>query len=103
MRVVQPWLGAPRRLMWSFGLLLLLPAVAVGWLGFRLIEQDRELTLRQSRERRDTAADRLVARFRRLTKGCTASILSSPCRRSQLGASKWWLVRHAARVVSPTS
>ena len=36
------WLGASRRLILSFVLVLLVPAVAVVWLGARLIEQDRD-------------------------------------------------------------
>ena len=55
------WLGASRRLILSFVLVLLVPAVAVVWLGARLIEQDRALASRQLRERRESAADRLIA------------------------------------------
>ena len=54
-------LGASRRLILSFVLVLLVPAVAVVWLGARLIEQDRALASRQLRERRESAADRLIA------------------------------------------
>jgi hypothetical protein len=50
-----------RRLIVSFVVLLLLPAGAVVWLGIRLIQQDRAQELRQVRERRDSAADRIVA------------------------------------------
>jgi signal transduction histidine kinase len=55
------WLGASRRLILSFVLALLVPATAVVWLGVRLIEQDRALASRQLRERRESAADRLIA------------------------------------------
>ena len=55
------WPGASRRLILSFVLVLLVPAVAVVWLGARLIEQDRTLASRQLRERRESAADRLIA------------------------------------------
>lgn len=58
MRLARPRSGATRRLMLSFVLLLLLPAVAVVWLGMQLLAQDRELEARQSRERAETAADR---------------------------------------------
>ena len=54
-------LGAPRRLILSFVLVLLVPAVAVVWLGVRLIEQDRAIASRQLQERRESAADRFVA------------------------------------------
>lgn len=57
----RAWLGASRRLILSFVLVLLVPATAVIWLGVRLIEQDRALASRQLRERRESAADRLIA------------------------------------------
>lgn len=61
--MVKPraWLGASRRLILSFVLVLLVPAAAVVWLGVRLVEQDRALASRQLRERRESAADRLIA------------------------------------------
>ncbi len=63
---VPGWVfGGPRRLLWSFALVVLLPAVAVGWLGLRLIEQDRELESRQRLERRDLASERIVAGLER--------------------------------------
>ena len=61
MATPRTWPGASRRLILSFVLVLLLPAVAVVWLGARLIEQDRALASRQLRERRESAADRLIA------------------------------------------
>ncbi len=61
----HPWLGAPWRLIWSFLLLLLLPAATVGWLGVRWIEQDRQLELQQLEERRASAADVVVADLER--------------------------------------
>jgi signal transduction histidine kinase len=54
-------MSAPRRLIASFVLLLILPAAAVVWLGTRLVAQDRELEARQLEERRNSAADRAVA------------------------------------------
>jgi signal transduction histidine kinase len=51
--------------MWSFVLLLVLPAGAVAWLGIQLIHQDRDLAARQLQERRSSAADRLVADIER--------------------------------------
>jgi signal transduction histidine kinase len=61
MTTPRAWLGASRRLILSFVLVLLVPATAVVWLGVRLIEQDRALASRQLRERRESAADRLIA------------------------------------------
>ncbi len=54
-------IGASRRLILSFVLVLLVPAAAVVWLGVRLIEQDRTIASRQLQERRESAADRLIA------------------------------------------
>jgi signal transduction histidine kinase len=65
MRAPRSWFGGPKRLLWSFALVLLLPALAVGWLGLRLIEQDRELESRLRRERRDVAGERVVAGLER--------------------------------------
>ena len=65
MPVASSWFGGPKRLLWSFALVLLLPAVAVGWLGLRLIDQDRELESRQRLERRDIAGERVVAGLER--------------------------------------
>jgi tetratricopeptide (TPR) repeat protein len=59
--MVRAWLGAPKRLLWSFVLLLLLPAAAVAWLGVQLLEQDREIEARRIAERRERAADRAIA------------------------------------------
>ena len=61
MATPRAWPGASRRLILSFVLALLVPAVAVVWLGARLIEQDRALASRQLREGRESAADRLIA------------------------------------------
>src|SRR5262245_12844852 len=61
MRMFEAWFAPQRRFVAAFLLLLLLPAAGVVWLGARLIEQDRALELRQRRERRESAADRIVA------------------------------------------
>jgi signal transduction histidine kinase len=61
MATLQAWRGAPRRLILSFTLVLLAPAAAVVWLGVRLVDEDRALASRQLRERRESAADRIVA------------------------------------------
>jgi signal transduction histidine kinase len=55
------WHGASRRLILSFVLVLLVPAAAVVWLGVHLVDQDRALAARQLRERREAAADRVIA------------------------------------------
>ena len=55
--------GASRRLIRSFGLVLLLPAAAVVWLGLMLLQSDRALQDRQLAERRDSIADAFVSAF----------------------------------------
>ena len=52
--------GAPRRLIAAFVLLLLLPAVAVVWLGVRLVIQDQQLETERLRTQREAAAEQLV-------------------------------------------
>jgi signal transduction histidine kinase len=59
----------PGRFVWAFALLLALPAVAVAWLGFRLIAQDRQVQAQQAAERRASAADRAVADLERVVAG----------------------------------
>ena len=50
-------LQAPRQLLAVFLALTLLPALALVWLGWRLLEQDRDLEARRIQERRERAAD----------------------------------------------
>src|SRR5580704_11323663 len=61
MPALPAWPGAPRRLIVSFFLLLLLPAATVVWLGVQLLERDRGLEAQQLRDRRESACDRLIA------------------------------------------
>jgi signal transduction histidine kinase len=61
MFALRTWNGGPQRLIVYFVLLLLLPAGAVVWLGIQLIRQDRVLESRQLQERRESAADLVVA------------------------------------------
>ena len=63
--MLRGWVDTPRRLIASFVLLLLLPALAVAWLGMQLLEQDRQLASRQLRERREITAERVVAELER--------------------------------------
>lgn len=67
--MVSGWFNSPRRLIVSFVLLLLIPAIAVACLGVQLIEQDRQLAARQLRERREIAAERIVAELGRAVAG----------------------------------
>jgi signal transduction histidine kinase len=69
---------APRRLIVSFLLVLLLPAVTVVWLGIRLMEQDRALEVRLLRERRESTCDRLVAALEQRISHTERSLAENP-------------------------
>jgi signal transduction histidine kinase len=81
MRAHQTWLGVPWRVIWSFLLLLLLPAAAVGWLGMRWIEQDRQLESNQIQERRVSAADLVVADLDRALSATERQLAGASSRR----------------------
>ncbi len=59
MSLVQ-WLRPPRYLLAIFLGVMVLPAAALAWLGWRFIEQDRALEIQRSREYLEQTAD-LVA------------------------------------------
>ncbi len=58
---LRDWLQPPRRLIALFLLVTLVPSLALVALGWRLLEQDRALSLSQLSERRDQAADLAVS------------------------------------------
>jgi signal transduction histidine kinase len=63
--VVRPaWLKPPNRLLVILRLLTLVSVSALGWLGWRLISQDRIVAAQRARERLEQAADRIAANFR---------------------------------------
>ena len=51
----------PRAFQLTFLAVMLILAAALGWLGWRLLEQDRELSAQRLAERRETAADLAAA------------------------------------------
>ena len=53
----RQWLRSPRRLLGLFLAVMLTLGAALGWLGWRLLEQDRELSSQRIRERLESAAD----------------------------------------------
>ena len=55
------WLSAPRHLRLVFISVMLLLAVALGGLAWRLLNQDQQLALQRLAEQRDTAADLVAA------------------------------------------
>jgi hypothetical protein len=57
---MRAWLSPPRRLLALFFAVTLAPAAGLVWLGWRLLEQDRQLETQRAMERRESAADRIV-------------------------------------------
>ncbi len=55
------WLRAPRHLLVSFLAITIVPATALGWLTWRILEQDRALESQRVRERLEHSADLVVA------------------------------------------
>ena len=54
------WLEPPRSLLVLLGLVTLVSVSALGWLGWRLVEQERVLAEQRSRERVSQSADRIA-------------------------------------------
>ncbi|MGH2359250.1 MAG: hypothetical protein ACRDGM_01740, partial [bacterium] len=72
---------APRHLLVSFLAITIVPATALGWLSWRILEQDRALESQRVRERLEHSADLVVAALdRRLieTEDQLAAIAASP-------------------------
>ena len=63
---MRDWLRPPRRLLGLFLLVTLVPSLALVASGWRLLEQDRLLSLSQQSERREQAADLAVSELERL-------------------------------------
>src|SRR5215469_16699056 len=59
------WLQGPRQLRFVFLGTMLLLAGTLGWLGWRLLQQDQQLSAQRIAERRETAADLAVAALER--------------------------------------
>jgi len=57
---LQEWLRAPGHLLVAFLCVTLVPATALGWLGWRLLQQDRVLAHQRVQERLEHVADRIV-------------------------------------------
>jgi signal transduction histidine kinase len=55
------WFQPPRHLLVSFLVFALAPVVALGWLGWRLLEQERALERQRAHESLQAAADRIGA------------------------------------------
>ena len=58
--ITRKHLAAPVKLLALFVLLAGIPLAALGWLGWRLLEQDRALETQRLRERLENAASLLA-------------------------------------------
>jgi signal transduction histidine kinase len=62
---VETRLASPRKLLALFVLLSGIPLIALGWLGWRVLEQDRVLDARRFRDRLETAAGAVTLELER--------------------------------------
>src|ERR1017187_8875673 len=61
---LREWLRPPKSLLLILVLLSLVSVSAVGWFGFKLLEQDRMVQAQRRQERLEQAADRMAAALR---------------------------------------
>src|SRR5512139_242052 len=59
------WFGSPYGLLAAFLFLTLGPSLGLVWLGWHLLDQDRALQNQRIEERRERAADQVVAALQR--------------------------------------
>lgn len=64
MTPLREWLKPPKSLLLILFLLTLVSVSALGWFGFKLLEQDRMVQAQQRQERLEQAADRIAATLR---------------------------------------
>src|SRR5512139_421793 len=64
-RLLRSWFHSPYGLLAAFLVLTLGPSLGLVWLGWRLLDQDRALENQRIEERRERAADQVVASLQR--------------------------------------
>ena len=72
------WARVPRNLTVAFLAVAAVSVVALIWLGARLVAQDRALEAERLREKRESAADRVVAALDRALSADERSLLGLP-------------------------
>jgi hypothetical protein len=101
---LREWLRPPKSLLLILVLLSLVSVSAVGWFGFKLLEQDRMVQVQRRQERLEQAADRMAATLRGTlaeTGERLSAWLATPCGRVDVlswrcggraasGAPSWW-------------
>ncbi|MBZ5585902.1 MAG: hypothetical protein LAQ30_27665, partial [Acidobacteriia bacterium] len=60
----REWLKPPRSLLLILSLVTLVSVSALGWFGWRLLDQDRIVETQRAQERLEQAADRFAATLR---------------------------------------
>ena len=71
---VRSWFRSPYGLLGAFLALTLGPALGLVWFGWRMLDQDRALETQRITERREHAADQLVAALERALKASEADL-----------------------------
>ncbi len=61
----KEWIRPPRHLLWMFLSITSVLAAALGWLGWQLLRQERELAKQRAQERVEVAADLIAASLQR--------------------------------------
>jgi len=109
----RPWLQAPRRVLVLFVAITVIPAVALGWLGWRTLEQNRALDNQRDLERLELLADRVTGVLDRALAGLAGRLDTPAASLSEdtilLSAGRWRIGRatwqfhleEAARWMSP--
>jgi signal transduction histidine kinase len=80
---IGAWLSPPRRLLALFLAVTLAPAAGLVWLGWRLLDQDRQLEVQRATERREYAADKIVGILQREISSAR-QILADPASTTEL-------------------
>lgn len=78
--VLREWFRPPRHLLVLFLVVTLVPATGLVWLGWYLLQQDRALVDQRIQERRERAADLLVAALESRLRTVEQSLTQSPAR-----------------------
>src|SRR5712692_1732190 len=71
---LRAWFHPPRHWLGLFLLITLAPSSLLIWFGWRSLQQDRALALQQVQERREQAADLIVAGLEQSLKGAEQAL-----------------------------
>jgi cell division protein FtsB len=85
------WFQPPRRILVSFLVFALAPVAALGWLGWRLMEQEHALERQRAHESLQSAADKIGATLARQlteTEERLSSLVAMPDRQIESAASE---------------